>query len=213
LTEKFAQLTYREYLFSIIYWSEIMSRKALYDVQMVLSQAVDVFLEHGYHGTIMDEIIARANFNRRGFYLEFGSKQNFLYLVLEHYQKTQLDKIMVHLETNQGLPAINDFFRDYVEHVRGKGCLLINCITELGFDNETIREIGRHYLDRLQIGFISCLEKAQHLNQVHDHINIESTALQLTSYVQGFAVNAVLAGDTNELQLATQALLGPLSVR
>ena len=103
-----------------------MSRKALYDVQMVLNQAVDVFLEHGYHGTIMDEIIARADFNRRGFYLEFGSKQNFLYLVLAHYQETQLNKIMAHLESNQGLPAINAFFGDYVEHVKGKGCLLIN---------------------------------------------------------------------------------------
>ncbi len=29
----------------------------------------------------------------------------------------------------------------------------------------------------------------------------------------GFAVNAVLAGDTDELQLATQALLGPLAIK
>jgi len=189
-----------------------MPRKALYNVEAVLSQAVDVFLEHGYHGAIMDEIIARTDFNRRGFYLEFGSKQNFLYLVLEHYQSSQLSPIMQHLEAKQGLPSINAFFADYVKHVSGKGCLLINCITELGFDNQKVREMGRHYLDRLQIDFISCLETALRLNQIHNNIKIESTALQLTSYVQGFAVNAVLAGDTDELQLATQALLGPLSV-
>lgn len=190
-----------------------MPRKAQYDVDTVLSQAVDVFLEHGYHGAIMDEIIARTEFNRRGFYIEFGNKQTFLYMVLEHYQTTRLSKIMRHLESNQGLDSISIFFNDYVEHVKGKGCLLINCITELGFDDHKVREIGRHYLDRLQIDFIGCLEKAQNLGQVHAHINIESTALQLTSYVQGFAVNAVLAGDTDELQLATQALLGPLSTQ
>ena len=189
-----------------------MPRKALYNVDAVLSQAVDVFLEHGYHGAIMDESIARTDFNRRGFYLEFGSKQNFLYLVIEHYQSTQLSKIIEHLESNHGLHSISRFFSAYVEHVKGRGCLLINCITELGFDDQKVREIGRHYLDRLQIDFIGCLEKAQRLNQVHNHINIESTALQLTSYVQGFAVNAVLAGETDELQIATQALLGPLSV-
>ncbi|MFT5312140.1 MAG: TetR/AcrR family transcriptional repressor of nem operon [Paraglaciecola sp.] len=189
-----------------------MPRKALYNVEAVLSQAVDVFLEHGYHGTIMDEIIARTGFNRRGFYLEFGSKQNFLYLVLEHYQSSQLSSILQHLEANQGLPSIQAFFTDYVKHVSGKGCLLINCITELGLDNQKVREMGRHYVDRLQIDFISCLETALRLNQVHPHIKIESTALQLTSYVQGFAVNGVLAGDTDELQLATQALLGPLAV-
>jgi TetR/AcrR family transcriptional repressor of nem operon len=190
-----------------------MPRKAQYTLDAVLSQAIDVFLEHGYHGAIMDEIIARTEFNRRGFYLEFGKKQTFLYVVLEHYQATQLHHIMKHLESNHGLESISAFFIDYVKHVKGKGCLLINCITELGFDDKKIREIGRHYLDRLQIDFIGCLEKAQGLGQLHAHVNIESTALQLTSYVQGFAVNAVLAGDTDELQLATEALLGPLAVK
>lgn len=189
-----------------------MPRKAQYNLDAILSQAIDVFLEHGYHGAIMEEIIARTEFNRRGFYLEFGGKQTFFYKVLQHYQDTQLSKIMQHLETNQGLGSINRFFSEYVEHVKGKGCLLINCITELGFDDEKIREVGRHYLDRLQIDFIGCLEKAQSMGHIHAHTNIESTALQLTSYVQGFAVNAVLSGDTDELQLATQALLGPLAV-
>jgi TetR/AcrR family transcriptional repressor of nem operon len=188
-----------------------MSRKAQYNLDDVLSQSIDVFLEHGYHGAIMDEIIARTDFNRRGFYLEFGSKQTFLYTVLAHYQETQLNKIMHHLESNQGLPSIQAYFADYVKHVSGKGCLLINTITELGFDDEKVREVGRHYLDRLQIDFIGCLEKAASLKQITPNTNIESTALQLTSYVQGFAVNAVLAGDTDELELATQALLGPLA--
>jgi len=190
-----------------------MPRKAQYNVDAVLTQAIDVFLEHGYHGAIMDEIIARTEFNRRGFYIEFGSKQTFLYMVLKHYQTTHLNRLMKHFESNQGLDAINQFFTDYVQHVKGKGCLLINCITELGFDDQKVREIGRHYLDRLQIDFIGCLEKAQNLGQVHTQINIESAALQLTSYVQGFAVNAILAGDTDELQLATQALLGPLATK
>jgi|TARA_B110000091_G_C13817332_1_gene478516 TetR/AcrR family transcriptional repressor of nem operon len=190
-----------------------MPRKAQYKIDVVLSQAIDVFLEHGYHGAIMDEIISRTGFNKRGFYIEFGSKQAFLYIVLKHYQTAYLNKVMHHLESNQGLDSITAFFADYLVHINGKGCLLINCITELGFNDSKIQEIGRHYLDRLQIDFISCLEKAQTLGQVHTFINIESTALQLTSYVQGFAVNAILAGDTDELQLATQALLSPLAVR
>lgn len=187
-----------------------MPRKALYDIEEVLSQAISVFLEHGYHGAIMDEIIARTDFNRRGFYLEFGSKQNFLYLVLEHYQTHVLNGIVAHLESHGGLDAIETFFNDYVALVQGEGCLLINCITELGFDDEKIRDIGRHYIDRLQIAFIGCLEKAQSLGQIRTNVNIEATALQLTSYVQGFAVNGILAGNTDELHLATQALLGPL---
>lgn len=188
-----------------------MARKPLYDVDEVLTEAVQIFLEHGYNGAVMDEIIARTDFNRRGFYIEFGSKQQFLYKVLDHYIATVLDDIVAHLEKNRGLWSIQRFFQDYVELVKGKGCLLVNMITELGFDDQHIREKGRHYIDRLEIGFIACLEKAIQHNQVKQSVNIEATALQLCNYVQGFSVTGILAGRTDELDLATEALLGPLA--
>lgn len=188
-----------------------MPRKALYNTDEVLSLSIEVLLEHGYHGTIMDELIARTDFNRRGFYIEFSSKQQFFYRVIEHYQTTVLNPVMAHLDGHQGLVSIEHFFEAYIELVGGKGCLLINAITELGFDDDKIKDIGRHYIDRLQLGFIGCLENAQQQGQVRSPINIESTALQLTSYVQGFAVNAIMTADNEELKLATRALLGPLS--
>jgi TetR/AcrR family transcriptional repressor of nem operon len=188
-----------------------MPRKALYDINEVLSLSIDVLLEHGYHGTIMDELIARTDFNRRGFYIEFSSKQAFFYRVIEHYQQTQLDPIVAHLDGHQGLKSIEQFFEAYIELVGGRGCLLINAITELGFDDDKVKDMGRHYIDRLQLGFIGCIENAQQQGQIRSLINIESTALQLTSYVQGFAVNGIMSMDNEELKLATRALLGPLS--
>lgn len=188
-----------------------MSRKPQYNVADVLTAAAQIFLEHGYNGAIMEEIIARTDFNRRGFYLEFGSKQQFLYLVLQHYQETVLTDIAAHLTRNQGLRSIQDFFTAYIQLIKGKGCLLINCITELGFDDSKIRDIGRHYLDGLQISFIGCLEKAKQHGEINPATPIEATALQLTSYVQGFAVNGILAGATDELDIATKALLGNLT--
>ncbi|GAB3038988.1 TetR/AcrR family transcriptional regulator [Bowmanella dokdonensis] len=188
-----------------------MPRKAQYDVTQVLDQAMDVLLEHGYHGSVMDEIIARTDFNRRGFYIEFSSKQNFLYLVLERYQQIKLAPIIAHLNDSHGLRAIEHFFEQYIRLVKGKGCLLINCITELGFDDARIREMGRHYLDNLQFSFIGCLERALQHGEIRRDVQLEATALQLTCYVQGFAVNGILAANTDELKLATQALLGPLA--
>ncbi|WP_100644109.1 TetR/AcrR family transcriptional regulator [Alteromonas facilis] len=185
-----------------------MPRAPLYDLEEVMEQAIDVFLEHGFHGAVMDEIIARTDFNRRGFYREFGSKQQFLYRVIEFYLDTQLQEVLVALEQPQGIHAINDFFDRYLTLVSGRGCLLVNCITELGHDDQTIKDFGRHYLDRLQIDFIACLERAMNSHEISRDTPIEAVALQLTSYVQGFAVNAILVQDNQELKLATQMLLG-----
>lgn len=185
-----------------------MPRKPMYDLDEVMQQAIDIFLEHGFHGAVMDEIIARTDFNRRGFYLEFGSKQQFLYRVIQFYLDNDLQQVLASLEQHQGIQAIHHFFERYLALVNRRGCLLVNCITELGHDDATIRDFGRHYLDRLQIDFIACLERAVTNHELSRETNIEAVALQLTSYVQGFAVNAILVEDNNELALATQTLLG-----
>ncbi|MFC3095424.1 TetR/AcrR family transcriptional regulator [Alteromonas sediminis] len=187
-----------------------MPRTALYDIEDVLTSAIDVLLEHSFHGAVMDEIIARTDFNRRGFYIEFKDKRHFLYRVLSHYQQTQLQPIQAQLLAKQGLVSIQSFFNDYINLIEGRGCLLINSITELGSDDETIKEMGRHYLDGLQIAFIGCLEHAAEHRQLKAGVDIESAALQLTCFVQGLAVNAVLTQDSEEMQIAIQSLLAPL---
>ncbi|WP_100657576.1 TetR/AcrR family transcriptional regulator [Alteromonas flava] len=185
-----------------------MPRAPLYDLEEVMEQAIDVFLEHGFHGAVMDEIIARTDFNRRGFYREFGSKQKFLYRVIDFYLATQMKQVLIALEQPQGILAIHEYFDRYLALVSGRGCLLVNSITELGHDDATIKDIGRHYLDRLQIDFIGCLERAVNNHEISPDTPIESVALQLTSYVQGFAVNAILVQDNQELKMATHRLLG-----
>ena len=187
-----------------------MPRKALYDLDQVLNDAIEVFQEHSFHGAVMDELIARTEFNRRGFYLEFKDKKQFLYRVLDHYQQHLLAPILEILVNKQGLTSIKQFFEQYVVFIESKGCLLVNCVTELGVDDAHIREMGRHYLDSLQIAFIGCLEHANDHQQLRAGINLESTALQLSCFVQGLAVNALLCEDSEEMQIAIQSLLTPL---
>lgn len=187
-----------------------MPRKSLYDVDTIMGQAIDIFLEHSYHGAVMEEIIARTEFNRRGFYLEFGSKQQFLYDTLKFYHEHTLVPIVHHLENHHGIASIEAFFNAYISAMFGRGCLLINMVTELGHDDDTIQSMGRHYLDRLQLGFIGCLEQAQRQGTVKTSINVEAIALQLTCFVQGFAINSILAETKEELHIATRALLNPV---
>lgn len=182
----------------------------MYNVDEVLEQAIDIFLEHSFHGAKMEDIIARTEFNRRAFYIEFGSKQTFLYKVLDFYMNHHILPVVHHLETHHGLTSIETFFSHYISLIMGRGCLLVNTLTELGHADTIVRSLGRHYLDRLQLGFIGCLEQAQRTGMINSAVNIESSALQLTSYVQGFAVNAIVVESAEELHLATQALLGPI---
>lgn len=187
-----------------------MPRLALYNVDEVLTCAIDVFIEHSFHGAVMDELIARTEFNRRGFYIEFKDKRTFLHRVLDHYETTQLEPIITKLHAKQGVTSIQLFFDEYIGLIKNRGCLLINSISELGKQDKIVRDKGRHYLDKLQIAFIGCLEHAKVHQQIKSTTDIESAALQLTCFVQGLAVNSVLVQDSAEMEIATQSLLAPL---
>lgn len=191
-----------------------MPKKAQYDLSEVLSYAVDIFTEQGYGKASMEEIIARTQFNRRAFYIEFKSKQGFLHAVLQHYITHQLSTCQESLiaRKDTGTKAIDDYFSAYYELISKQGCLLVNCISELGRSDATVQSIARHFYDSLQLCFIACLERAQKHQQIQANVNIESVALQLTCFTQGFAISSILQNGEDDVLIAMRELMSSIEI-
>jgi TetR/AcrR family transcriptional repressor of nem operon len=187
-----------------------MARKALYNIQSVLTQAADIFLEHGFNAANMDEIIARTGFNRRGFYLEFGSKKEFFYQVLKHYHQSHLAPLVERLSADNDIANLERFLTVYSQHVQGKGCLLINALAELGYEDARIRDLGRHFLDQLALGIMACVEKAQAANNLVHDSDAEVLTLLLTTQIQGLASLALITRDPEEIEQAVAAIVQQL---
>jgi AcrR family transcriptional regulator len=162
----------------------------------------------------MEEIIARTQFNRRAFYIEFKSKQGFLHAVLRYYIKHQLSACQESLITrsDSGTQAIYDYFSAYHQLISKQGCLLVNCISELGRNDEVVQSIARHYYDTLQLCFIACLERAQRHQQIQLTINIESVALQLACFTQGFAISSILQDGDDDVIIAMSELMSSIEI-
>jgi AcrR family transcriptional regulator len=191
-----------------------MPKKAQYDLVEVKQYAIEIFSEQGFATASMDEIIARTQFNRRAFYIEFGSKQGFLHAVLSFYIETQLNECQTNLierksdvDNHSGLGAIEDYFSAYYQLISHHGCLLVNCLSELGQSDLEVQSMARHYYDSLQLCFIGCLERAQKHHQIRADISIESIALQLTCFAQGFAISSLLQDGENDVIIAMRQLL------
>jgi TetR/AcrR family transcriptional repressor of nem operon len=191
-----------------------MPKQAQYDLPEILTYAADIFIQQGYAQASMEEIIARTQFNRRAFYIEFKSKQGFLHAVLQHYIAHQLSACQESLiaRADSGTKAIYDYFSAYHRLISKQGCLLVNCISELGRNDETVQSIARHYYDALQLCFIACLERAQRNQQIQSTINIESVALQLTCFTQGFAISSILQGGEDDVIIAMRELMSSIEI-
>lgn len=191
-----------------------MPKQAQYDLPEILTYAADIFTQQGYANASMEEIIARTQFNRRAFYIEFKSKQGFLHAVLRHYTEHQLLACQASLiaRVDTGTKAIYDYFSAYHRLISKQGCLLVNCISELGRNDKTVQSIARHYYDALQLCFIACLERAQKHKQIQPAINIESVALQLTCFTQGFAISSILQGGEDDVIIAMRELMSSIKI-
>lgn len=191
-----------------------MPKQAQYNLPEILTYAVDIFTEQGYAKASMDEIIARTQFNRRAFYIEFKSKRGFLHAVLKYYIEHQLSACQDSLiaRTDSGTQAIYDYFNAYHELISQQGCLLVNCISELGRSDQEVQSIARHYYDALQLCFIGCLERAQKHQQIRSKINVESVALQLTCFTQGFAISSILRGGEDDVIIAMRELMSSIEI-
>jgi AcrR family transcriptional regulator len=191
-----------------------MPKQAQYDLPEILTYAADIFIQQGYAKASMEEIIARTQFNRRAFYIEFKSKKGFLHAVLQHYIEHQLSACQESLiaRADTGTKAIYDYFSAYHRLISKQGCLLVNCISELGRNDETVQSFARHYYDALQLCFIACLERAQKHQQIQSAINIESVALQLTCFTQGFAVSSILQDGEDDVIIAMRELMSSIEI-
>lgn len=190
-----------------------MPKQAQYELSEVLSYAQDIFIERGFAKASMEEIIARTNFNRRAFYIEFKSKQQFLHAVLRFYIEHTLMPCQNSLVNRRdtGINAVHEYFDEYYKIIQQQGCLLVTCVSEMAKSDATVQSIARHYYDNLQLCFIGCLERAQKHQQIQSQVNIEAIALQLTCFTQGFALSSLLQDGEADVLIAMRALLSSIS--
>ena len=63
----------------------------------LLNQGVALFMEQGYHGTGLQEILDAVSVPKGSFYNYFGSKEDFGAEVIQHYIDPFIVKLSTHL--------------------------------------------------------------------------------------------------------------------
>jgi TetR/AcrR family transcriptional repressor of nem operon len=180
---------------------EIMSRKPQYSIEEVFEAAIPLVLAKGYRGCSMETLINATGFNRRAFYKDFSDKQGFMNALLAYYIEQHLLPLQKPLVALENIPqAIVEYFISYQSLIDRQGCLLVRLLVELGKENTSIVNQARRYFDNLQLTFIGCLERAITHNELNPNTQVESLALKLSCFAQGFAVsNNIQQGDSDTL--------------
>jgi TetR/AcrR family transcriptional regulator, transcriptional repressor for nem operon len=128
-----------------------------YDEAAVLDAALKAFWDKGYEATSIEDLTSAMGISRSSFYSCFGSKHGVFLAALRSYSDDALAALaeLSHEPSVEAIPAMMSALADPEGGPRG--CLLVNCITELAPRDDEIAAIGRRHLARIEQIFATAL--------------------------------------------------------
>ena len=167
------------------------ARKKEFNRESLLNQGVLFFMNQGYHGTGLQEILDAVNVPKGSFYNYFDSKEEFGAAVIQHYIEPFILRLSTHLQLSDSdaLGAIRRYFNELIVELEENkfkgGCLLGSLMGEIGSTSDVCQQslqsaIAR-YRDLLQSG----LAQAQQQGSVRTDKTPEEMADLLINLWQG----------------------------
>ncbi len=181
--------------------------------EQLLECGVALLMKQGYHGTGLNEILARVKVPKGSFYNYFASKEEFGAEVIVHYIQPFIARLQQHLQNPQhdALTALHCYFNALAtlleqEEFKG-GCLLGNLMGEMGDTSEVCRlalqTTVNRYRDVLQHG----LTLAQQQGTVRTDKSAQVMADLLTDAWQGALLRMKIELSVAPLQRCCSELL------
>ncbi|MDE2387790.1 MAG: TetR family transcriptional regulator C-terminal domain-containing protein [Betaproteobacteria bacterium] len=187
--------------------------------ESLLNQGVVFFMNQGYHGTGLQEILDAVNVPKGSFYNYFGSKEEFGAAVIQHYIEPFISRLSTHLQQSgsDALGAIRRYFDELIVELEENqfkgGCLLGSLMGEIGSTSDVCQQslqaaIAR-YRDLLQSG----LAQAQQQGLVRTDKTSEEMADLLINTWQGALLRMQIEKSSAPVKQCCHDLLDDFFVR
>ena len=182
----------------------------------ILDEGVSLLMEHGYHGTGLQQILDRVGVPKGSFYNYFGSKEEFGGEVIRHY----IEPFIALLDRHLGSPnrpaaaALQAYFDELIGELERRrykgGCLLGNLMGEIGDTSDhcrtALQDAVHRYRDKLREGIV----RGQREGDFRTDRTAEDLADFLTDAWQGALLRMKIEQSTQPLKTCSNHLLGEL---
>lgn len=189
-----------------------MPRTEVFDREEVLEKAKNIFWLKGYNGTSMQDLVDATGLNRSSIYNSFGNKMELYLQTLKKYQGDISDLFdKANKQERNAIETIGLIFlyvlEDILEDTEEKGCMLINCRTEMGNQDNQLHELLEADQERLLGIFQNLVSQGQAEGSILTGEKSELLAYYLVNAFQGFRISGMNTKDTVILKSIIQNIL------
>lgn len=174
--------------------------------EKLLDQGVSMFMEQGYHGTGIQEVVDKVGIPKGSFYNYFKSKEDFGSKAIIHYSNQFKEFLTSVLEESKSdtLAALNQFFDQLTKLFDDKdcrdGCLIGNFAAEISDSSTLGRETMQKCISEWQGIINEIMIRGQEKKVIRDDIAPNELADFLLNLLEGSLIRMKIESDTNPLK-------------
>lgn len=172
-----------------------MARKAAFDRDTALKQAMDLFWSQGFHATSLKDIEAALDMRPGSIYAAFGSKEELFRSALELYSATARASLEEALSTAPtplaGLAAhVRNLGRAMEGKIPSRACMLMKTVLETPDDDRVLRAAAEDMLRQTEDAFASAFRTARDRGEIAAEKEPARLASRLQSEILGLRAYA-----------------------
>jgi len=172
----------------------------------LLEVGVSMFLDQGYHGTGIQEVVNKAGIPKGSFYNYFNSKEDFGSKTVIHFSDQFKEFLNIILKDSEkdAYRAINRFFNDFIDTFEKKnskeGCLIGNFAAEISDTSELNRETMAKCMNEWKDILGVIISRAQEQGKIRNDIKALELADFLLNSIEGSVLRMKLQTNTKPLK-------------
>ncbi len=192
-----------------------MARPREFDVETVLREAMEVFWEKGFDGTSFADIEARTGVKKASLFAAYGDKRSLYLKALQSYQEASREEGRGLLGKGSPKAAIRRWFLAAAgKMAKGdgarRGCLQVNCVTELAGKDEEIAGIARESTELLVGVIAETIERGQGAGEFRKDVPARTLARYLVTTIHGLSVDGKVGIAGREVDRIAEVALSTL---
>jgi len=143
-----------------------MARTKVFDEQVVLDRAMNLFWQKGYNATSAQDLVDNLGISRSSLYDTYGDKHSLFVKALKQYRIEKIDPVVKGNELPEDVEAYIKFFFESVQAealstTGSKGCFVINSVVELAPVDSEIAAIANSIMHDTEEALFNVIKKGQ----------------------------------------------------
>ena len=176
---------------------------------------MELFWEKGFHATSMQDLVSHLGINRASLYDTYGGKEALFEKAFAHYRKSAIDSLQKlfdkELSVKSGFKRLFDLaIEEDVCDTSGKGCFVVNTITELIPGNDTLLDILASHKKEIESLFVNFVQRGIDNGEISNSKNANEIGLMLFTLYNGIRVISKVNPNRKKLQKVVNAGLSVL---